>query len=289
METAYTLSRDTAVRPEDIEAVVRRALSEDIGSGDLTARLIPPETQASAQLLAREDAVVCGQAWFDEVFRQLDTHVGVSWQLRDGDTVHVGQMLCRVYGPARAILSGERTAMNFLQFLSGIATRARRYAQAVRETGAIVLDTRKTIPGLREAQKYAVTCGGCRNHRMGLFDEILIKENHIRAAGSIRAAIQSAKQTSPEGVPLEIEATNLEELREAAAAGATRVLLDNFTVEQLRAAVKETAGRVKLEASGSVSLDNIRQIAETGVDFISVGDLTKNVRAIDFSMQFEIR
>lgn len=281
-------SQNKGIEPEDIESAVRRALAEDVGSGDLTANLINPDLQAAAVLITREDAVICGQAWFDEVFRQLDTRIGVAWQLRDGDAVNAGQMVCQVYGPARGILTGERTAMNFLQFLSGIATRARRYAYAVRETGAVILDTRKTIPGLREAQKYAVTCGGCRNHRMGLYDEILIKENHIRSAGSVRAAIQAAKQTSLAESQIEIEATSMEELREAISAGATRVLLDNFKVDQLRIAVQETAGRVKLEASGSASLDQVRQIAETGVDFISVGDLTKNITAIDFSMQFEI-
>ena len=275
------------VEPEEIESAVWCALAEDVGSGDLTAKLINPDTQAAAVLIAREDAVVCGQAWFDEVFRQLDARIGVAWQLRDGDAVNAGQMVCSIYGPARGILTGERTAMNFLQFLSGVATRARRYAYAVRETGAVILDTRKTIPGLREAQKYAVTCGGCRNHRMGLYDEILIKDNHIQAAGSISAAIQAAKQISPPDSQIEIEATTLEELREAISAGATRVLLDNFSVDQLRVAVKETADRVKIEASGSISLDNIRQIAEAGVDFISVGDLTKNISAIDFSMQFK--
>jgi nicotinate-nucleotide pyrophosphorylase (carboxylating) len=276
------------VEPEDIESAVRRALVEDVGTGDLTADLINPDTQAAANLIAREDAVVCGQAWFDEVFRQLDARIGVAWQLRDGDAVNAGQMVCQVYGPARGILTGERTAINFLQFLSGIATRARRYAYAVRGTGAVVLDTRKTIPGLREAQKYAVTSGGCRNHRMGLYDEILIKDNHIQAAGSVSAAIQAAKQSSAARFQIEIEARSMEELREAISAGATRVLLDNFTIDQLRVAVKETAGRVKLEASGGASLDDIRRIAETGVDFISVGDLTKNISAIDFSMQFEV-
>jgi nicotinate-nucleotide pyrophosphorylase (carboxylating) len=276
------------VEPEDIESAVRRALVEDVGTGDLTADLINPDTQAAANLIAREDAVVCGQAWFDEVFRQLDARIGVAWQLRDGDAVNAGQMVCQVYGPARGILTGERTAINFLQFLSGIATHARRYAYAVRGTGAVVLDTRKTIPGLREAQKYAVTSGGCRNHRMGLYDEILIKDNHIQAAGSVSAAIQAAKQSSAARFQIEIEARSMEELREAISAGATRVLLDNFTIDQLRVAVKETAGRVKLEASGGASLDDIRRIAETGVNFISVGDLTKNISAIDFSMQFEV-
>lgn len=275
------------IEPEDIEQSVQSALAEDVGTGDLSANLIPAAARAVAQVTAKQNAIVCGQAWFDEVFRQIDRRLGVAWQLRDGDAVHTGQLVCKVYGPARGILTGERTALNFLQFLSATATRARQYADAVSGTKAAVLDTRKTIPGLREAQKYAVTSGGCRNHRMGLYDEILIKENHIQAAGSVAAAIQVAKHITADPMQIEIEVETLAQLQEALDAGATRVLLDNFTMDQLETAVKTAAGRAKLEASGSISLENIRRVAETGVDFISIGDLTKNIQAVDFSMRFE--
>lgn len=269
--------------PNDIAATVRRALEEDIGAGDLTARLIPEHVTASAELITREDAVLCGTAWFDEVFRQLDTGVRCDWQAHDGEAIHAGQRLCRLTGAARALLSGERAALNFLQTLSATATATRRYADAIRGTNAAILDTRKTLPGLRRAQKYAVVCGGGKNHRLGLYDAVLIKENHIAAAGSIRAALTQARQT---GAPVEIEVENLAQLRAALAAGATHVLLDNFDLAGLRAAVLETAGRAILEASGGASLDNVRAIAETGVDFISVGALTKHVRAVDLSLRF---
>lgn len=272
--------------PHDIAATVQRALEEDIGAGDLTARLISARATASAELIAREDAVLCGTAWFDEVFRQLDTGVRCDWQAHDAETIHAGQRLCRLTGAARALLSGERTALNFLQTLSGTATATRRYTDAIRGTNAAILDTRKTLPGLRRAQKYAVVCGGGKNHRLGLYDAILIKENHITAAGSIAAALRAAQAAAPSGVPVEIEVEHLAQLREALAAGATHVLLDNFDLTGLRAAVLETAGRAVLEASGGVSLDNVRAIAETGVDFISVGALTKHVRAVDLSLRF---
>lgn len=275
------------IKPEDIELSVQRALAEDVGTGDLSANLVPAAARAAAQVIAKQDAIVCGQAWFDQVFHQIDPRIGVAWQLRDGDAVHRGQLVCKLCGPARGILTGERTALNFLQFLSAIATRARQYADAVYGTKTAVLDTRKTIPGLREAQKYAVTSGGCRNHRMGLYDEILIKENHIQAAGSVTSAIQAAKHTTSDPMQIEIEVETLAQLQEALDAGATRVLLDNFTVDQLKAAVKLTAGRAKLEASGGISLEDIRRIAHTGVDFISIGDLTKNIQAVDFSMRFD--
>jgi len=265
---------------------VRRALEEDIGGGDLTASLIPVDHPSTAQVLGREDAVLCGTAWFDQVFHQLDDDIAVTWRMRDGDDIRKNQILCRIQGPARAVLTGERTALNFLQTLSGTATLARQYAEAVRGTRAQVLDTRKTLPGLRIAQKYAVRCGGCRNHRLGLYDGILIKENHIIAAGSLTAAFQHAKTTVSEVVPIEVEVENLAMLREALAAGVKRVLLDNFELTELEAAVAENHSRAELEVSGNVTLDNIRAIAETGVDYISVGRLTKNVRAVDLSLRF---
>lgn len=271
----------------DIEETVRRALAEDLGAGDLTAGLIPPERNASAMVVSRENAVLCGCQWFDEVFRQLDGRIKIEWSRRDGEAIHTGQMLCRLTGPARAIVTGERTALNFLQTLSGTASRARRYADAVRGTKAKVLDTRKTLPGLRLAQKYAVARGGCHNHRLGLYDGILIKENHILAAGSIAAAVQAAKTSAPAGVPVEIEVENLAELEQALAAGADRLLLDNFDLEMLTQAVTMVKGRALLEASGNVRLENIRAIAETGVDAISVGGLTKNITAVDLSLRFE--
>ena len=270
----------------DIEETVRRALVEDVGTGDLTAALIPAKTQAEAQLVTREPAILCGTAWFDEVFRQVDKRVSVTWNARDSDAVRAEQILCTLRGPARALLTGERSALNFLQLLSGTATLARKYVDAVRGTRVVILDTRKTIPGLRHAQKYAVTCGGGQNHRLGLYDAILIKENHIAAAGSISAALRAAKDSAASGVTVEIEVENLEQLREALEAGAGRILLDNFSVEELKAAVREAGGRAKLEASGGIHPGNIRAVAETGVDFISIGDITKNVEAVDLSLRF---
>jgi nicotinate-nucleotide pyrophosphorylase (carboxylating) len=272
--------------PVDVAENVRRALAEDVGAGDLTAGLVSAGAQAEARVITREDAVLCGAAWFDEVFRQLDGRVRIAWHAKDGDAVRAGQTLCELRGPARALLTGERTALNFLQLLCGTATRARQYAEAVRGTRAAVLDTRKTVPGLRRAQKYAVACGGGKNHRLGLYDGILIKENHIAAAGSVTAALDAARRATPPGVPVEIEVENLEQLREALAAGADHLLLDNFSVADLKAAVAETRGRAKLEASGGVGLSGLRAIAETGVDYISVGEITKNVRALDLSMRF---
>jgi nicotinate-nucleotide pyrophosphorylase (carboxylating) len=269
----------------DLRRQVAAALAEDIGSGDLTAGLIEPGVRARAEVIVREPAVLCGTAWFDAVFRSLDETITVDWQVVDGARVSAGQVICRLAGPARPLLSGERCALNFLQTLSATATEAARYVDAVAGTRATILDTRKTIPGLRLAQKYAVRCGGAANHRTGLYDAILIKENHIRAAGSIAAALAAADGV---GVPVEIEVEDLDELDAALAAGATRVLLDNFPVADLRAAVDRTAGRAALEASGGVNLDTVREIALTGVDFVSVGQLTKNVAAIDFSMLFRL-
>ncbi|CDI01416.1 Nicotinate-nucleotide pyrophosphorylase (carboxylating) [Candidatus Competibacter denitrificans Run_A_D11] len=264
---------------------VALALAEDIGSGDLTAALIPEAAQAEATVISREHAVLCGTAWFDAVFRQLTAVATIDWRVADGDRITPDQLLCGLRGPARALLSGERTALNFLQALSGTATLARQFADAVAGTRATILDTRKTLPGLRLAQKYAVRCGGCRNHRIGLFDAVLIKENHIMAAGSISAAIAAARRLHP-GITVEVEVESLAELQEALAAGPDIVMLDNFDLQTMADAVQLTAGRVKLEASGNVNLTTVRPIAETGVDFISVGSLTKDVRAVDLSMRF---
>lgn len=272
--------------PTDLKASVALAIAEDLGGGDLTAALIPEQARAEATVISREPAVLCGTAWFDQVFHQLDSRIQVHWQAADGDRIERDQLLCTLGGPARALLSGERTALNFLQTLSGTATLARRYADAVAGTGATVLDTRKTLPGLRQAQKYAVCSGGCQNHRRGLFDAVLIKENHILAAGSITQAVSKAKQLYP-GVTVEVEVENLAELEEALQAGPAIIMLDNFDLATLRQAAIFTAGRVKLEASGNVSLDTIREIAATGVDYISVGSLTKDVRAVDLSMRFK--
>jgi nicotinate-nucleotide pyrophosphorylase (carboxylating) len=272
--------------PADLVAGdVSRALAEDIGDGDRTAALIPPATRLATRVISRETAVLCGAPWCTETFRQLDPGVQVTWQAGEGDVVHHNQELCRLDGAARAILSGERTALNFLQTLSGTATQARRYVDAVAGTGALILDTRKTLPGLRLAQKYAVRCGGARNHRIGLYDAILVKENHISAAGSISAAVREAQQLFP-GLLLEVEVETLEQLEEACRAGAQRALLDNFSLKSLRAAVGRYRGRIELEASGGIDLESVRAVAETGVDFISTGAITKSVRATDFSMRF---
>jgi len=271
--------------PDDIADTVRCALAEDVGSGDLTAHLVP-DTNAHAELLAREHAVLCGTAWADEVFRQLDTRVRVTWLKHDGEQIAADSVIARFDGPARALLTGERCALNFLQTLSGTATLTARYVDAVRGTSVKVLDTRKTIPGLRRAQKYAVTCGGGYNHRLGLYDAVLIKENHIAAAGSVIAALTQARTAVAADIPIEIEVENLDQLRTAINAGATRILLDNFDIERLTTAVREIAGRATLEASGGITLGNIHAIAETGVDFISVGSLTKHLHAIDLSLRF---
>lgn len=264
---------------------VQLALAEDVGDGDRTAALLPAAVRAEAQVLCREAAVLCGSAWFAQVFRQLDPDVRLEWLHRDGDALQPGDLVCRLSGAARSLLTGERTALNFLQTLSGTATLAARYVAAVAGTRARILDTRKTLPGLRLAQKYAVSCGGAHNQRMGLYDAILIKENHIQAAGSVAAVLQQAAQLG-QGLEVEIEVETLEQLREALDAGARRVLLDNFDLERLRAAVALTAGRARLEASGGVNLDTVAAIAATGVDDISVGALTKDVRATDYSMRF---
>lgn len=272
--------------PENIGTVVQNALDEDIRDGDITAQLILADTRASATVICRENAVLCGTAWFEQTFLHLDDSCSVSWQRRDGERMEAGQVVCELSGPARALVTGERTALNFLQTLSGTATTTRRYADALAGTSTALLDTRKTIPGLRVAQKYAVLCGGGRNHRIGLFDGILIKENHIEAAGSISAAIAQMRSRFPE-LPIEIEVESIAELHEAVGAGADMLLLDNFSIEKLREAVKLAGPRVQLEASGGFEFDGIRAVAETGVDFISIGALTKHLHAVDFSMRFE--
>jgi nicotinate-nucleotide pyrophosphorylase (carboxylating) len=278
--------RDLPLPPaEVVSGDVARALHEDLGDGDKTAQLIPPDAVLETRVISREPAVLSGSPWFDETFRQLDNAVQVAWQARDGDAIRENQQVCALRGPARAVLSGERTALNFLQTLSGTATRARRYVEAVSGTGCIVLDTRKTLPGLRLAQKYAVRCGGARNHRVGLFDAILIKENHIAATGSISAAVRRALEQG-QGLLLEVEVENLEQLEEALQAGAQRALLDNFSLTDLGIAVERYKGRIELEASGGITLESVRAIAASGVDFISVGAITKSVRATDFSMRF---
>jgi nicotinate-nucleotide pyrophosphorylase (carboxylating) len=271
----------------DIRETVRRALQEDVGSGDVTAGLISSDVAAKATVIARQPAVLCGVAWFEQVFLQLDPRVQITWQVADGADLTSDQPVCTLRGQARALLTGERTALNFLQTLSGTATRARHYAAAVIGTAAKVLDTRKTVPGLRSAQKYAVRCGGCHNHRMGLFDGILIKENHILAAASITNAVTRARQKNP-GLPIEVEVETLNELEEALGCGADIVLLDNFSMQAIREAVQRTRGRAKLEVSGGVRLEQIREIAETGIDYISVGALTKDLTAVDLSMRFEL-
>ena len=268
-----------------IQRDAKNALDEDVGKGDLTASLVPQDKQIQARVICRESAVVCGIAWFNEVFTQLDPDVEVDWDVQDGDVVLPDQEICRLRGRAASILTGERSALNLLQTLSGTATLTSIYVKAIAHTDANILDTRKTIPGLRLAQKYAVLCGGGRNHRKGLYDAILIKENHILAAGSITAALQQAQKTAPE-VEIEVEVENLSQLNEALEAGAKRVLLDNFELKTLRQAVQLNAGRARLEASGGVNLDTLRGIAETGVNDISIGALTKDLRAVDFSMRF---
>ncbi len=271
----------------EIEANVHRALREDIGSGDITAQLIPAERLAHATIITREAAVICGTAWVDAVFRQLDPGVAVHWQVQDGERVAPNQALFHLEGPARALLSGERSALNFLQSLSGVATRCRHYADLVADTSVKLLDTRKTLPGLRLAQKYAVTCGGCHNHRIGLYDAFLIKENHIAACGGIAQAVQAAHKIAP-GKPVEVEVESLNELQEALDAGADIIMLDELSLDEMRAAVKLTSGRAKLEASGGINETTLRTIAETGVDYISIGTLTKDVKAVDLSMRLSL-
>lgn len=272
------------LQPDVITANVRAALSEDVGSGDVSAQLVPAMQRACARIITRERAIVCGRAWVDEVFRQVDPGVQLDWHCADGETVDPGKMLFEASGTARSLLTAERSALNFLQLLSGIATRCQRFADLVIDLPTKLLDTRKTIPGLRIAQKYAVSCGGCHNHRIGLYDAFLIKENHITACGSIQAAVDAARRVAP-GKPVEVEVETMEQLAEALDARADSVMLDNFNLEQMREAVLFTSGRAPLEASGNVSQVTLRPIAETGVDYISIGSLTKDCKAIDLSMR----
>tara|TARA_X000001036_G_C20614040_1_gene780178 strand:+ start:170 stop:1009 length:840 start_codon:yes stop_codon:yes gene_type:complete len=274
---------------EQIHQQVALALSEDIGAGDLTASLISPSECVRAKLICRDESVACGRDWVDAVFKTLDTGVQIDWHCEDGDDLHAGQTWCIIEGSVRAILSGERTALNFAQLLAGTATATRILVRELQDTQAQLLDTRKTVPGLRLAQKYAVQCGGGNNHRLGLYDGILIKENHIRSAGSIKSALAAAQNHAGNVDLIEIEVENLDELSQALQAGARRIMLDNFSVTQLRSAVELNQGQAQLEASGNVTAETIRKIALTGVDFISCGEITKNVRAIDLSLQFDSR
>ncbi|HEV2227666.1 MAG TPA: carboxylating nicotinate-nucleotide diphosphorylase [Steroidobacteraceae bacterium] len=273
--------------PRDLAGQVEAALREDIGSGDVTAALVPAGQRVRGSVITRESAVLAGRPWVDATFRHLDPHVQLLWHASDGEPIAANQVVFDIAGSARAVLTGERTALNFLQLLSATATATRRFVDAVAGTGCTILDTRKTIPGMRSAQKYAVLCGGGRNHRMGLYDRILIKENHIAAAGSLAGAIRAARGHAP-GLEVEVEVESLAELEEALAAAPDVVMLDEFTHPDLRAAVALNRARgrpVQLEASGSVSLESVRAIAETGVDCISVGSITKHVRAVDLSMR----
>ena len=267
---------------------VAAALDEDLGSGDLTAQLVPEHAQAHATVITRQDAVLCGTLWFDECFKTLNSDCIVTWLAKEGDFIQAGQTLCQIHGQARALLTAERSALNFLQLLSATATLTKHYVDAVAGTVAKIMDTRKTLPGLRLAQKYAVQVGGGYNQRMGLFDGILIKENHILAAGGIRPVLQQAIRLAPLGVTIQIEVETLMQLQEALDAGAKLILLDNFNLDDMRAAVALTAGRAELEASGGVNLDTVRAIAQTGVDRISIGALTKDIQAVDLSMRFDL-
>ncbi|KPW87130.1 nicotinate-nucleotide pyrophosphorylase [carboxylating] [Pseudomonas congelans] len=271
----------------EIEANVRRALLEDVGSGDITAQLIPAERLAKATIISRDAAVIAGTAWVDAVFRQLDPRVAVHWQVTDGDRVSPNQALFHLEGPARSLLTGERSALNFLQMLSGVATRAQYFADMVAGTQVRLLDTRKTLPGLRLAQKYAVTCGGCHNHRIGLYDAFLIKENHIAACGGIAQAVEAAHRIAP-GKPVEVEVESLGELKQALDAGADIIMLDELSLDDMREAVRLTASRASLEASGGINDDTLRVIAETGVDYISIGAMTKDLKAVDLSMRLSL-
>jgi len=264
---------------------VKRALAEDVGEGDISTQIINPDQLAKARIITRENGYFCGKPWVDEVFNQLDPDIKISWHAQDGEKIITNQTIFKVEGKARSLLTGERTALNFIQMLSAVTTKAHYFADLVKGTNVKILDTRKTLPGLRLAQKYAVSCGGCHNHRLGLYDAFLIKENHIASCGSIVVAVASAKQIAPNKL-VEIEVENLAELEQALSAGADIILLDNFSLQNMQNAVKINAGKAKLEVSGNVNEGNIYEIAQTGVDFISVGALTKNIKALDLSMQF---
>lgn len=278
------------MKPLDLASVIERnvadALAEDIGAGDWTARLTAAGQTAHATIVCRSAAILCGQAWANACFRKLDPDARLTWTVNDGDRLQAGAIACELTGDTRALLTGERTALNFVQMLSAVATVTRRYVDAVAGTRAKIVDTRKTLPGLRLAQKYAVRVGGGTNHRLGLYDGVLIKENHIAASGSVTRAIEEARQVAPEGVWIQIEIETFVQLDEALAAGATMILLDNMTPHQMREAVARSAGRAELEASGGVTIETVRTIAETGVDRISIGSLTKDIKAVDLSMCF---
>ena len=271
---------------ETVTADVTRALKEDVGLGDLTARLVPEGKTAHARLLTRQSGVLCGVEWFNRTFEELDPDVEIFWHHGDGDDIVANTSICEIEGDARAMLTAERTALNFVQLLSGVATKARRYVRAIEGTRAKIVDTRKTLPGLRIAQKYAVRAGGAQNHRIGLYDGILIKENHIAAAGGVKGAVEAGLRAAPAGVFVQVEVENLDQLREALDAGARLILLDNFDLAKMREAVAITKDRAELEASGGVNLKTVRAIAETGVHRISIGSLTKDVEALDLSLRF---
>lgn len=269
-----------------INSAVNAALDEDIGTGDVTAASFSNNETASAKVISREEAVLCGQQWFELAFYKLDPEIAINWKLNDGDQLEKGSIVCSLSGSAQAILTGERTALNFLQTLSGTATKTKIYVDRIAGTNAQILDTRKTLPGMRYAQKYAVRCGGGKNHRMGLYDAILIKENHIATAGSISKAVNEAKQQYP-SIKLEVEVENADQLKEALSTQTDVILLDNFSLSELENAVAITDGKKKLEASGNMTLENIREVAKTGVDYISIGAITKHIQAVDFSMRFK--
>ena len=275
----------TSVPPDIIRQQVATALDEDVGSGDISAALIDTASRLETELLVREEAVLCGRQWFDETFRQCDPEIVTHWYAQDGERIEADSIVCEVSGPARGLLTAERCAINFLQTLSGTATLTHRYASLLEDSACRILDTRKTVPLLRLAQKYAVACGGGDNHRIGLFDAFLIKENHLAACGDIAAAARRARELHPDKL-LEVEVESLQQLRQAIDAGVDRALLDNFSLEQLAQAVELNDKRIQLEASGNVDQDNLRAVAATGVDFVSIGALTKNVRAIDFSLRY---
>lgn len=270
-----------------IKTLVSQCLDEDIKGGDLTALLTPHDAKIDGKIITRESGIICGTVWVDAVFKQLDQKINIDWQVADGDTVEPNQALCRFSGLARPILTGERSALNIMQTLSGTATVTRTYVDAIAHTKARLLDTRKTLPAMREAQKYAVLCGGGYNHRIGLYDGIIIKENHLRSGKSLEQIVEDALGSVPAGTLVELEVENLDELERGLAAGAKRIMLDDFSLEDMRTAVDINADRADLEASGNVSLDTIATIAETGVDFISSGAITKHVRALDLSMLFD--
>ena len=273
--------------PDDLQRQIDAALEEDIGSGDITASLIPAKRRATARVLCRDAAVICGQPWFNTCFKSFDPGVTIQWQVDEGSHVEADTLLCILEGSARSLLTVERTALNFLQTLSGVATETRRHVDAIGDLPTRILDTRKTLPGLRTAEKYAVSCGGGKNHRIGLFDAMLIKENHIFSVGSITQAVTEGRTRYPDK-PIEVETENLQELKEALEAGADIIMLDNYSLEDIYKAVEITGGRAKLEVSGNVTLATLRELAETGVDYISIGALTKHVQAIDLSMRISL-